>query len=341
MRNTRLKIDVGPAANKNPKFLVLYLQAHNIKRLSKLNFICFFILLSVMACRSPYDADINGSADNYRIISIFTPGQPIVATIGKIIAPTDPEKYITKEEFTIELIQENLNYTFRPGVFPVSREPLYKLDQWQIDQNLPFKVLVSKNNNYVMSADLSIPSKTVEFSGVQISDKSLLQNAFQTVHISLNVHDPQDEVNYYHLIFHKINYKNDGNGKYVPDGSKPKETLEILPLVAHQAYDEIYLSHEPGILFSDAGFPNSEMQLQYQLKTTHTIKPSEEIFKEIQIELRHISKEYYLYQKNIDLQFKAKNQDIPLYEPITSYTNVKDGQGIVCAYRTYFELAEF
>lgn len=145
--------------------------------------------------------------------------------------------------------------------------------------------------------------------------------------------DQTQTFHYYHLVIKKVDWNYDGQGGYKSEGLS---NVEITPADSRSLKGVTILSHEPGLLLTDALLMENNMNLDLLVKTTGPISRNKERFKELQIELRTVSEEYYKFHKSVALQLSSSQSGFPVLEPIRTYTNIIGGQGIFASYRSTF-----
>jgi len=300
-----------------------------VMRFSKLFYVVF--LLTGMQCRSPYNIDIGDQNVLYQVSAYVVPSKPILFYVSKVGQPVGEADYQLKDTAKIYFTNGSNEYLIEPKYFPNQLNPVYQLSNWNATSD-ESEIKVIFNSGQQLSSKVSIPKDSISCS-IDYTETSFIDNAVQSVKLQMHWPDQTQTFHYYHLIIKKVDWNYDGQGGYKSEGLS---NVEITPSDSRNLKGVTLLSHEPGLLLTDALLMENNMNLDLLVKTLGPISRNKERFKELQIELRTVSEEYYKFHKSVALQLSSSQSGFPVLEPIRTYTNIIGGQGIFASYRSTF-----
>jgi len=193
------------------------------------------------------------------------------------------------ENASVSINQTPLNY-----VLDNNQKGFYKLpDNFQFVPNNTYHLTIEKSGFETINSQQVMPV-LVPILEVELGDE-ILKVRFQ---------DIPNEENYY-IIELLYSYYNDGN----------YQSLYLEPFNDEANYSVL----TNGLVFRDAFFDGQD----------HTFKAkfsNYSQFENFKVRLYHISKELFLHEKSIDLNFDVSGN--PFAEPNSLYTNISNGYGI-------------
>lgn len=177
-----------------------------------------------------------------------------------------------------------------------------------------------------VQAESSIPVSN-KLSSFDIQDLIVTTTENRKVYkykLNLKIDDPEEEKNYYHL---KISQQ-----FFVKLIGSDIENAEIVSYSFSTDFDanDILANTSGGLLLEDDALRgNSTFSLE------HTINPDIERIGKVFVELRTVSRDYYLFHSSVTRQ--RKNPGGLLTEPVFIYNNVENGHGVFAGYSTYMD----
>jgi hypothetical protein len=171
----------------------------------------------------------------------------------------------------------------------------------------------------------SIALEEVSIKDLQVFSTTKPGEKQYNYNISLRFIDPIDTDNYYHVnLYQKTNLYRVSLGDTIITSTQ-STTTDIIPV--SNSYFEVS-SPTGGLLLDDSPFNGQEKSLVFPMSVI--IDTKQAILGNIDVELRSVSKEYYLYLSSIKRQ--KTNPSVPYAEPVILFNNIINGQGIFAGY---------
>ncbi|MCL3779092.1 DUF4249 domain-containing protein [Prolixibacteraceae bacterium JC049] len=160
----------------------------------------------------------------------------------------------------------------------------------------------------------------------------------------MTIKDNGEEENYFQLnpyLYTKYEEKTATTTTYSETISRYlKRVKSEDPVLSHNSTEKEFLDDSPEndyLILSDELFNGKTYTLKYSFSLPYHLSQPEKvpglIKYTVNTELRHISRELYLYYKTINIQdFYYEN---PFTEPVQIFSNVKNGAGVVGSYSSY------
>ncbi len=168
----------------------------------------------------------------------------------------------------------------------------------------------------------SVPVTQFEVSNLVLNPGSESFRMLYEYDILFDFEDPIEQNNYYHLnIFQELlQYTlNDGGDTVITDKTWVRANIDIdSPNVVADAM-------QGGLLLKDHPFEDG-----YQFQLSVEITPEFQLLGKAFVELRTVSKEYYLFYSTFSRRQNQK--DGPFSDPITVFNNIENGQGYFAGY---------
>lgn len=287
------------------------------------------VLLLPSCIKIKDDLIVNSNIRNV-LQSVITTDSLINVTVGYTSQVFD-KKYIFNSNATVLLFENNnLIETLQPlgmGKYISTIHPIEKNE---------YKIIV--NDSIV--ANTIVPEKAH-----LVDTKMEFPTAYDAANqqylgtLTFTLIDNPIEENYYELNIFLIdtNYSNNTyNYSFSNDFNYITKPDKIV-------LEEGDWDYEPStVFFSDNNFTNKEQPFSFQIASGYTdngIQIESTLSKRGFIQLRTISKEYYLYRKyftrhsyNASIHDEIFQNMLFLGEPIDMYTNVKNGLGVMASY---------
>lgn len=312
-----------------------------MRNLSKHIFFIGFIVIHY-GCRSPLELELPDSKALVAIEGFINPTDKFYVYVNPInpIGKLNPIENLEDTKVNIFVGQKlyNLEKVATNGEDGI----VFSHPEATWPENENYTLTIQVEGQEPISAHTSIPKKNVNINEFNISDVQRNSGTFQSVKVNLDWIASDSKFGYYHVLFYKVNYIIGIDGVPVPDPSKDREYLTIDEAYSPQTKELITLSHEPGVLIDARKVDGlSSINLTGYCKTQNVIYNNKESFKEIQVELRAVTEEYYKYQRSLFIQMKGSRGGINEADPSIGYTNMKNATGIFGGYVKIYDFKSF
>ena len=305
-----------------------------------INFKALLFFMLVVCCRSAYILDTDDSINSYVAFGYLKPNAPLNLELNQLSDPVGGIDATIQSDVDVFLNLESQEFKLEPIQVPGKANPIYQLKDFPIS-NAKYQLKIKIADGTLLSAATKIPNSVPGFAHIECTDKFLTPNLVQSLKLTLKWNLDSTSENFYHLIIRKVNFKYDGAGKYIQDNVNPISQVDLVAEELETLKNVVLLTHEPGLLLAGENYPKDEINLALQVKTKLPVDPEKEIFKELQLELRAVSKEYYNFHKALALQLQNTGSGLPSLQTVSSYTNFTGGHGLFGAYRSYFDVVRF
>lgn len=292
----------------------------------------------IHSCEEPLDLEALPELESKLVvISNFSEGRAIIVSVAKsrIIGSVAPEEYITNAE--VDLYWENNFLERLKLVIPKNSNypPYYQSWKTQPVADLEYTIKVSADGFKPVMARSSVPPsvKITSFHLDKVVSEPIPGSPYRRNHFSaiVDFDDPLTSRNYYHLnITQQIN-------NFILEGIDTVITKSILQLAAFNSIDNqngISAHLNGGLLFEDKP---GERALGISFSVD--IDPRSQILGKTYVELRTLSKEYYLYYTSLSRSRDSNTN--PLNDPVIVYENIENGYGIFAGYSNSLDSLQF
>ncbi|WP_222845722.1 DUF4249 domain-containing protein [Flavilitoribacter nigricans] len=271
------------------------------------------------------------------VISNFAEGRAIIVTVAKsrLIGNVDPEEYLTNAE--VDLYWNNTFLERLEVVIPKDPNypPYYKSWENKPVAGLEYTIKVSVDGFKPVMAKSSVPPsvKITDFDLANVVTEPVQGGAYNRKHFSaiVDFDDPSTTKNYYHLnITQQIN-------NYVLEGRDTLITKSMLQPVLFDPLDNengISAHLNGGLLFEDK--PGKQA---LGISFSVDIDPRSQLLGKTYVELRTLSREYYLYYTSLS-RSEGSNPN-PLNDPVIVFENIENGYGIFAGYSNSLDSVQF
>jgi hypothetical protein len=289
------------------------------------------LMFIAATCEKPVDINIADPGPKLVLICNFTEDNFFKVQISKTQAALSSNtvtEYIGNA--TVEIWQGNqLKETLSLVTPPNGDPPYYTSSRFQPQIGIEYTIKAKADGFPLVQAMNSIPAPVpiVEQSvrDLQIIPTSKTGENNYNYTVVLRFLDPMDQENYYHLNFYqKINNYKVVLGDTIISSTDVK-TLALSPDASNNFQ---VASFNGGLLLEDKPFNGRGVTLTFPVSITVDTKQA--ILGNLDIELRSVSKEYYLYLSSISRQ--QSNPNVPYAEPVILFNNIKNGQGIFAGF---------
>lgn len=295
----------------------------------------FLVLVFLQSCTKEITIEIPEKKARLVLESTLVPYMPNVKYLGiKVFSSqhifdtasamhiTNAEVLLYKDGTLISSLVYDSSQQFYPLGFGPMQGPL---------AGERYKVKVSAQNFQAVYAETHIPAKvsidTVTIVRVGYFDDTGLVYSKLTIHFT----DPPDQENYYEIVVTQIGLE------YIADAYRTLSTFE--PFIVNEPHypDEIRidLKNPNRLLFNDKTINGKQIELDFYYFASQTMGGTHQLSSEtLSVQLRHISREYYLFQSTMLHSSFNREADIlyGLGEPLNVISNVENGYGIFAGF---------
>ena len=191
-----------------------------------------------------------------------------------------------------------------------------------IGQKYTVKAFLDGFDPVQAESSIPIPNKLSSFAIEDLIVTTTENRKIYKYKLNLKIDDPEGEKNYYHLkISQQIFIKLIGSDQ---------ENSEITAYQFSTDFDanDILANISGGLLLED-----DALRGNYTFSLEHIINPDIERIGKVFVELRTVSRDYYLFHSSVTRQRKSPGG--LLTEPVFIYNNVENGHGVFAGYSTY------
>lgn len=300
-----------------------------------------FASIIFTACKKNIEFELENSDDFLVLKSILTPDSTFQAELSSSKFVTNLEaskiKNAKVEIFSNGKLVEQLKYNSKRQIWKGSQKP---------SLNKEYEVKASADGFKTVSGTTTI-LPPVAFSDVDYN----FSDSYSTS-ASFKIKDPKNTDNFFRLYLCTEKHYKTTNKAYVSYGNfwiKNGIGYSIPYLKSNDPVLNINNDDEKALedlpnnkfwVFSDDLFRNELYKLKFTFTSPFSLstgynqtgQPEKEKINKyiLNTQLKHISRELYLYYKTIDAN--SYYNDNPFSEPVQIYTNVKNGAGVVGSY---------
>lgn len=282
------------------------------------------LAIGVGSCEKRLEIDAPEHESKIVVNSIFNPDSTfeVEVTRTKAITAAQGPNYIPNavvEIFEDGVLLESLQFR-RVGV-----KGSYKASVAMPKTAHDYTVQVSAPNYTAVSSLNTIPRK------VEVVDAAMENQVVNGTKVEADLvfdfQDESSEMNYYHVVLYRPMLKYNAATNTYEVGEYIKQDFELRDLNATENYND-------GYIFTDADFNGQKKELRLSLNTYYDSNAA--AVDHVLVELRSVSKDYYLYHKSFSEQhFNFDNRIIDVH------TNVTNGYGIFAGYHSDTETVSF
>jgi len=280
-------------------------------------------MLLAASCEEVFDPTMLSGEARLVVISQFSPGEEVIVRISRTRAVTDPQGISVVDNAEVTILEDTMVVAQLEKRWDNSGEILYYSSSDFIpEEGILYTIIVEAPGFPPVSAKSLIPAlipiKEVRIGEVEVDSTG----EFYSYPLSIRFADPGSVTNYYHLNLSQLVSR------------KLEERFDTI--TQRLDFDRVYDSRdrltdlEGGLLLSDQTFDGEEMEIT--VPVTIRINPERESLGSVQVELRSVTEEYYLFQSSIVRQTNSSIN--PLSEPTLLFNNVQNGHGIFAGYNS-------
>ncbi len=291
-----------------------------------------YLIFTASTCEEPIDLAVDDGEAKLVLISEMTPGKPIEVYIYKNNSvleeadnfnakyPKDANIRILSNGEVVDVLQYSHNVN-------QSTTPKYIGGMHNAEINQDYTIKVDVENFDHISATSKIPEKRLitDFSVLEHRQWLVNTNRFKVNHQYL-LHVGAEKLakdNYYLL---QLAYSTENNHSGLPNFRFHE--FELANVDGNPRYIENYF--DEGILIDGNDITGNE--LSFKMKATGYTNSNTEMIKELFIEVKSVSKDYFLFYKSASLQQQQSEGDSLFMESTILHSNVKNGFGFFGGY---------
>lgn len=292
----------------------------------------FFMIALFTACEKEVVIELEEKEQKLAILCNFTPGEPFNLKLSKSqsLNAANDNSSIVVDDYDIEICSEDSNCE---QILPLGNSSntdarFQSVSLFpQTSKKYTLKITVPGQKQPI-TAESSVPVP-VELSHTTVgSITSYEHNDIMRrydVRLSLQFLDPFEEDNYYQVNFYQVLVNHNG-------ATTPDSLVTISPSIGFSYFDDKLVRNfnalDGGLLFKDATFefPLQDFTFEPIFEYTHAASTPKEII----IELRTVSKEYYDYYSSIYRQ--SSQESTPFSDATIIYSNITNGLGVFAGF---------
>lgn len=290
------------------------------------------LMMLGMGCEKPINLDQALVEPRLVVVCSFTPDHFFKVQVSKnrpVLDASAPTEYLgnaTVEVFAGEQLLERL--VLVPGI---DREPpFYTSVRVKPQVGVEYTIRASAPGFPSVQAQNRIPD-SVQLEEINVTNFTLIRPvapnnlAQASYRINLRFTDPPRQENFYHLYFFQ-----QFNDYRLVAGDTLVTGVRTIPLQVSAEINNNFrvANYNGGILLEDRPFDGQQLNLSYPVSLQLVLNQS--FLGPIQVELRSVSKEYYLFFSSLSRQ--QNNANVPFSEPVIVFNNIRHGQGIFAGF---------
>lgn len=293
--------------------------------------------LIIQSCQKKVEFDLKNNAPKMSVNSILQPDSLCKVYISESLSPIDVINFQSITDANIEIWQNKSFLGFLDTYIKPKTNPgigYYTNPDILIQKSDSFELKISHNDYTSVNAYTEIPTPPT-VSSIEMSTYSIdtlpLPGYSLDANIKLTIDDNSTEENYYAVSF--FYYADYIDTDYW--AGRDSDTLyKKRILFEHNSLSSLqtYMNND-GIIISDELFNGQRKNFSVLIEDYINIRYSD--FTQFYIEIKSISKDYYLYQKTLKEYYQSSGN--PFSEPITVYNNINNGYGIFAGYNSVID----
>lgn len=303
----------------------------------KYAYLLTFCMAAFAGCVRPLDLEVDTGSSKLAVICNFSDSHALEVVVSSTRSVLD--------EGAVSYVRDARVQVFEQGQFIEELEFIDSEDE-MVPPRFQSQILVPKPGILYMiqvhapgfetvTAYSTIPPKvsidtgTVVFS-MQLVEEDILYNRadFQ---VSIRITDPAEDGNFYHLNFYQEAY----DYRINIYGDTVREQFFSLPLRIEPldwSIPMIPYFDNRGVLMKDDTFSGQTITLSFQ--GSFRFRRNDQLLGDFIIELRSVSREYYLYHSALARQQQSGTG--LFVDPIILFNNIQNGQGVFAGYSSQF-----
>jgi hypothetical protein len=299
-------------------------------------YIAILLIALTGSCKDEIDILVPFEGPQLVIHGFLQPDNIIYIQISESrhILDQTPFSYVT--DARVELFEDRQS----KGYLDYERNGWYRID-YKPTAGKTYAIEVTTEKYGKSEGETFIPpiGATADF---QIFDQLVLKDTSINLLMEININEPENEGNYYEIILFANN-----NDKYFRNDVLIHEQSLVAPVFLEQSgiskADQFITRSSPSLIFSDLVLKGPikiyvpYWQIKELKRGVFEYNNGSDIYKIVKndsllLYLNYVDENYYYYRKTLDIQ--TINKGNPFAEPITVFTNIKNGYGIFAGFNT-------
>ncbi|MFK8102522.1 MAG: DUF4249 domain-containing protein [Saprospiraceae bacterium] len=295
------------------------------------------VILSSSTCEEEVDLSLQSPPPKLVINSTFSPDQTFEVIVSRTQGLFDEINYQNITNAKVDIYEEG--QFFERLTYIQDLSPSYYLGNKSIRSDKRYTLKVETPSLDPIEATDLIPRKA-NLAGVQVIGvrEKILQSIDPeandreyTFTVRTTIEDPVNQENYYELnlfvepISYEISAVMDTSRITLPPFGpifleEPTDNSPAVPFL------------NGGVLIKDRSFDGQTQSFSFAL--SYQLNSKEQLLGNIIVELRAVSRAYYLYHNSLDRHIQA--QENPLSEPVIVFNNIEGGYGIFSGFTSTY-----
>ena len=287
------------------------------------NIIYLFCLLEIMACETVVDIEIPTDKPKLVAFSLLNPDSTIKIVLNKSRFILDESQFQPVDNGIVKIVSSG-NETIElenngSGIYISNLKPsvgkFYALE-------------VEAPGFESVNSSTSLP-EPVEINQVELEQRVVVREQNEYYPLYVEFKDPPEE-NYYQVVLYSIFLQEIPVWDY-PDSFRVEEFKSLVYIEAADPIFDDEFDYDETLLIEDATFNGRDYRLQLLVpRYTFEYWDSNVAYIDFQVELYHLSKDYFLFEKTSRLQ--NYNEDNPFAEPVPVFGNIENGMGLFSSF---------
>lgn len=238
--------------------------------------------------------------------------------VSHSLSSLDNANFESISNATVKLF-ENGNYIATLIYDPTNFDYFYSGSSFQTQTGKTYEIRVSASPYDSVSSTTTIPD-SVNMTGFNFKDSAYVdQNGQPVGTLDVSINDKKDIANYYEFMLFEADSVFDIN-----QGGWVFNAYPVYLTSTDASVDQNNQSGE-SISFDDAYFDGKNYTTHFTFNKSYSQWGSP-VIKHFYLQVRSLSKEYFLYNKSLNAQFNSQGN--PFAEPAPVYNNIQNGLGI-------------
>lgn len=278
-----------------------------------------------ISCEKELKSELEGGGGALAVFAFIQPDSGLQVSMSKSVSILSSNSYSIVEDgrFTVAKNGAYMGaYSFPDDTINASWQNV----TFTYGDSIGFKFFV--DDNLIASAETSVPIR-VEMKGVdtvRVKEMDAEGEERTEMRLSVQFSDPEFIANYYQLVI-ELNKEVQVNGEFV----------KVNELISYPKTDLIFTNPNQGSssigsidfqgLFTDYNIDGENYTIEVDLPIDYFESEENQMRKEIQVSLYHLSYDYYAYTHS---RIISNTYDgVPIFDPVKIHSNVRGAFGLV------------
>ena len=282
------------------------------------------LCVTFYGCETVVDLDVESGSPKLVLNGIINPDSAMSVGVSLTKPILDNEPFEVLEDATVN-VYENDKYI---GQLELDNTSFYTNKDLRPQKGLNYRIEVSKEGFENVVGETIIPVKSASISNAKV-DSIKREDGFKLFSFQVTIEDIPGE-NYYEFALYA--YKK--IREYNWDTQQAVQVDSILVLLRLNTEDlgieEFQTSINNGYVISDKLFTGEAYTLSFESTSASLSGNLTSEYTTFLFVLRHVNKDYYMYQRSKALHFWVEGD--PFAEPVPVHNNIRNGLGIFAGY---------